>query len=64
MIVSMILITSKMSVSHLIRVTAIFVLDCCEFGPSYIFGLKMELMACAELFGGTTEQRCLFPNLI
>ena len=27
-------------------------------------GLKMELMACADLVGGTTEQRCIFPDLI
>ena len=31
-----------------------------NFGPSWIFGLKMELMACAGLVGGTTEQRCIF----
>ena len=24
----------------------------------------MELMACADLVSGTTEQRCLFPDLI
>ena len=34
---------------HLSRDTAIFVVDCCQFGPSWIFGLKMELMACAHL---------------
>ena len=56
--------TSKMSASHLSRATAIFVVDCCQFGPSWIFGLKMELMACADLVGSTTEQRCLFPELI
>ena len=28
------------------------------------FGLKMELMACADLVGGTTEQSCIFPDLI
>ena len=38
--------------------------DCCQFGPSWIFGLKMDLMACANLVGGTTEQSCLFPDLI
>ena len=48
---------------HLIRATSIFVVACCQFGPSWIFGLKMELMACAGLVGGTTEQSCLFPDL-
>ena len=27
-------------------------------------GLKMELMACSDLVGGTTEQSCIFPDLI
>ena len=44
-----------MSVLHLSRATAIFVVDCCQFGPSWIFGLKMELMICAGLVGGTTN---------
>ena len=60
----MIRITFELSVSHLIRVTAILVVDCCQFGPSWIFGLKIELMACADLVGGTMEQGCLFPDLI
>ena len=64
MIVSMIWNTSKLSALHLSRATAIFVVDCCQFGPSWIFGLKMELMACAGLIGGTTEQSFLFPDLI
>ena len=34
-----------MSELNLIRATAIFVVDCCQFGPSWISGLKMELMA-------------------
>ena len=42
------------------RATAIFVVDGCQFGSSWIFGLKMELMACAGLIGGTTEKRQLF----
>ena len=63
-IVSMILKTSELSALHLSRATATFVVDCCQFGPSWMFGLKMELMACANLVGGTTEQSCLFPNLI
>ena len=42
---------------------SIFVVDCCQFGPSWIFGLKMELMVCADLVRGTTEKSCLFPDL-
>ena len=49
---------------HLIRATAIFVVDGCQFGPSSILGLKMELMACVDLVGGTMEQSYLFPDLI
>ena len=62
-IVSMIWNTSELSASHLSRATAIFVVDCCQFGPSWIFGLKMELMACSDLVGDTTEQSCIFPDL-
>ena len=53
-----------MSALHLCPATATFVFDCCQFGPSWIFGLKMELMACADLVGGTTEKTCLFNDLI
>ena len=60
----MILNTSEISALHLSRATAIFVVDYCQFGPSLSFGLKMELMACAGLVGVTTEQSCLFPDLI
>ena len=60
----MILKTYEMSALHLSRATAIFVFDCCQFGPNWIFGLKMELMVCAGLVGGTTENRCIFPGLI
>ena len=49
-----------MSVLYLSRATAILVVDCCQFGPSWMFGLKMELMACADLVGGTTDQSCIF----
>ena len=42
----------------------IFGVDCCQFGPNWMFGLKMELMACADLVGSTTEQSCIFPDLI
>ena len=55
---------AKLSPSHLSRATAIFVVDCCQFGPSWIFGLKMELMACAGLIGGAMEQSWFFPCLI
>ena len=53
-----------MSTLHLSPTTAFLVVDCCQFGPSWIFGLKMELMVCADLVGGTTEQSYLFPDLI
>ena len=53
----------ELSALQLSRVTAIFVVDCCQFGLNWIFGLKMELMACAGLVGGTTEQSCIFPDL-
>ena len=53
-----------MFVLHLILATAIFVVDCCQFGPNWIFGLKMELMACADLVCGKTEQSCIFPDII
>ena len=56
-------ILPKLSALHLSRATAIFVVDCCQFGPVWIFGLRMELMACAGLFGGTTQQICLFTDL-
>ena len=46
----------KLSASHLSRATAIWVVDCCQFGPNWMFGLKMELMVCAGLVGSTTEQ--------
>ena len=60
----MILNTSELSASHLCRVTAIFVVDCSNFGSSRIFRLKMELMACADLVGGTMEKIYIFPDLI
>ena len=64
MIVSMILNSSELSALHLSSATAIFVVDCCQFGPSWMFELKMELMAYYSLVGGTTEQSCIFPDLI
>ena len=59
MIVLMVWNTSVISPSHLSRATAIFVVGCCQFGPSWIFGLEMELMACADLVGGTTEKNLI-----
>ena len=64
MILSMIWNISEIYTLHLSRATAIFVVDCCQFGPSWIFGLKMELMGCDVLVGGTTDQSCIFPDLI
>ena len=46
------------------RATDIFVVGYCQIGPSWMFGLKMELMACADLVGGTMEQSCIFTDLI
>ena len=46
------------------RDTVIFVVDSCQVGQHLILGLKMELMACADLVGGTTEQSCIFTDLI
>ena len=43
-----------MSASHLSRAGVFFVVDCCQFGPNWIFWLKMELMDCADLVDGTT----------
>ena len=56
--------TYRLSASHLSCATTIFVVDGCQFGRSWIFWLKMELMACADLVGGTTDQSCIFPVLI
>ena len=64
MIVSMILNSSEISASHLSGATAIFVLDCWQFGPTWIFGLKMDLMAYVDLLGGTTEKIFILPDLI
>ena len=41
-----------------------FIVDCCKFGPSWIFGLKLELMPCAGLVGGKREQNYLLTDLI
>ena len=56
--------TSELYAWHLSHATANFVIDCCQYGPSWIFGLKMELIACASLVGGTTEQNSHFPHRI
>ena len=60
----MILNTSELSASQLSRVTAILVVDCCQFVPSWIFGLTIDIMAYAGLVGGTTEKSCIFTDLI
>ena len=49
---------------YLIRATSMFDVDCCQFGPSWMFGLKTKLMACADLVCDTTEQISIFPDLI
>ena len=64
MIVSTISNNPEISALHFSRAIAILVFDGCQFGPSWIFGLKIELMVCAGLVGGTMEQSCLFPDLI
>ena len=43
MIASMILNTYELSQSHLSRATPIYVVDCCQFGPSWILGWKWSL---------------------
>ena len=35
--------TYELYASYLSRATAIFVVDCCQFGPSWIFGLEWSL---------------------
>ena len=37
--------TSELSELNLSRATVIFVVNCCQFGQYWIYGLKMELMA-------------------
>ena len=44
-----------MTALHFSRATAIFVVDCCQFGPSWIYWMKIEIMACAGLVGFTME---------
>ena len=51
-----------MSDLQLSRVTAVFFVDCCQFGPIWMSGLKIELKACADLVVGTTEQNFIFPD--
>ena len=55
---------SELSALHLSRATAIFVVDCYEFNPNWIVGLKIELMAYANLVGCTLEQSYLFHDII
>ena len=63
MLVWMIWNTYKLSAVQLSRATDIWVVDWCQFGPSWIFGMKMELMACTALVGDTTEHGYLFTDL-
>ena len=56
--------TSYLTASNLSHDTAKFIVHCCQVRPSYMFGIKMELMSCADLVGGTTEKSCLFHELI
>ena len=56
--------TSEPSELHLSRATAISVVEYCQLGPSWMFRLKIEIMACAGLIGETMEQSCRFPDLI
>ena len=56
--------TSELSALQLIRATAILVVDWYQFGPSWNFGLKMELMVCTGLVRATTEQSYLFTDLL
>ena len=42
----------------------ILLLMAANLGLAGFFGLKMELMACADLVGGTTEQSYIFSDLI
>ena len=60
MIVSIILNISELSASHLSHVTAVFVVDGYQFGPSWIFGPKKKLMACANLVCGTILSKAVF----
>ena len=63
MLVLMVLSTSDLSASQLSRATAIFVVDYCQFGPSWVFELKMKHMECANMVGGTIDKVCLFSDL-
>ena len=56
--------TYELSESHLSCAKAMFVVNCCQFGPNCVFLLKTELMACPSLVGGTTEQSSLLPHLL
>ena len=64
LLVSMIWNTSGISASRLSRAKTVFVVHGCQFGPNWMFELKMKLITCADLVGGKTEQSCLFTGLI
>ena len=63
MIVSMIWNTYELSASHLSRATAIFIVRFCQFCLNLMFGLRTELITCANLVGGTAKQNG-FSDLI
>ena len=64
-IVSMILNTYELSASYFSHATGIFVVDGCQFGPSWIFGLKLELMTCADLLAVQQSEAVFFrPYMI
>ena len=56
--------TAELSALHLSRTPGSFVVDCCHFGPNWMFGLKNKLMACADLVGETTKKSCISNDLI
>ena len=49
---------------HTSAVPQPFFMMAANLAQAIYFGLKMELMVCFNLVGGTTEQSCLFPDLI
>ena len=63
MLISVMWNNSELSASHLICATAIFGVDCCQFGPSWSFGLKMELMACVTWLAVQRSKDVFFLTL-
>ena len=64
MIVSKIENNYGMSALHLSRATVIFVVECCQFCPNWMFGPKIEIMASSDLVGGTPEKGCILSDFI